>query len=616
MRSPVVFLLIGAGLHGVVACGDSSTDDPDDGGADRDAGGSDAALADAAPEVDPSDSHFEPDHIVEISITLDAADWNTLRLQTRTIRSVIEGDCLAGPIPSPFTVYPASLTVDGTTFDQVGVKKKGFFGSLDTDKPSLKIRFDEHVPGLEYLGLEKLTLNNAHQDPSLLRQCLAYQTFARAGVVVPRCNFAHVRVNGADLGVYVNVEPIDHALTRRRYADGSGPLYEGALSDFRADWVNTFDPKGDGDRSDLQPIVLALESASDAQLVAELTPHLDVDRFITYWAMEVLTNHWDGYANDKNNFFVYNDPTTGQLQFMPWGVDATFQPGATFGDLGTTDGPIAVAAAGILTNRLFAVAATRATFLDRQRELLQTAWSEPALLAELDRMESLIAPIADATQGTGWHGAVDEVRAFVNGRRAALAAALDARPPWDDPLDGYPCLAIVGHVDATFSTTYGTLGGGSPLTSGAGTMSITTGGVTTTLSPIGVVSGLDPDPAPGAEAGALIQVLGVRSSDGHILVASISIPTYGFAPRLVDLGFFDGFGAVFDYDPDTDTAESLGFLLGTMDLTQGVAVANAPVAGNFHANIDTQGTAPALHRQAVAAGAARARDLARAAIGR
>src|SRR5215510_7679011 len=88
--------------------------------------------------VDLAGPLFEPGHIVDISITLDAADWAELRATTRTIASVIEGDCLAGPRESPFATYAGSITIDGTTFAQVGIKKKGFFGSLDPVKPSLK----------------------------------------------------------------------------------------------------------------------------------------------------------------------------------------------------------------------------------------------------------------------------------------------------------------------------------------------------------------------------------------------------------------------------------------------------------------------------------------------
>ena len=571
-------------LLAATAC---SSDPPETG---PDAGVDATVPADAY--VDLSGPVFLPDHIVEVAITMAPADWDALRVQTRTFGSVIEGKCLSQPAPSPFTTYHASITIDGTTIADVGIKKKGFFGSLDPDKPSLKIKLDEFVAGVEYLGLEKLTLNNSHQDPAFVRQCLSYQIFGGAGIVVPRCNFAHVRVNGQDLGVYVNVETIDHHLTKKRYADGTGGLYEGTLSDFRKDWLGTFDAKGAGDGSELKALAAVVDNAPDATLVADLSAHIDVDRFMTYWATEILTNHWDGYANDHNNFFVYHDPTTSKLDFIPWGPDGALQPGATFGPLGSTSGPVAVAARGALAYRLFALSATRQQFLDRQRSLLATTWNETALLAEIDRMEALITPIANAAQGTAWHATVGEVRQFVTGRRAALTAALDAGPTWTDPLPRYPCLETVAHVSGTFNTTFGTIGAADPFVTGSGTMSITIGGTTTVLSPVGAKAGFDPNPPMGTQANAVVQVFGVRASDNHIIAVSMAVPPGIFFPRTAKLGFFDSSGMVFDYNPGTNMTSLVGYMLGDLQLAQASTGTNAPVSGSFSANADVQGTPP------------------------
>jgi hypothetical protein len=577
MRRALVFVV-------VAGCGG--------GGGDPDAGGDAGPPPDAY--VDLAGPLFEPDHVVDISITLDAADWTALRATTRTIASVIEGDCLAGPRPSPFQTYEGSITIDGTTFSRVGIKKKGFFGSLDPVKPSLKIKIDEYDNQLEYLGLEKLTLNNSRQDPSYLRQCLAYQTFAKAGIVVPRCNFAHVRVNGENLGVYVNVESIDHRLMRKHYANGEGTLYEGSLSDFRDDWVNTFDPKGGGDGSDLQPLVDVLQTTGSATLESAIDAELDLEKFYTYWAMEMVLAHWDGYSNNKNNFFVYNDPTSGKLEFIPWGVDATFQPGSTFGGLGATDGPIAVAAAGYLAYRLFQIPASRDKFLQRERDMLAQHFDEAELGAEVDRMETLITPIADPHAGTGWHAGVDSVRDFIANRRSILTAALNAGPTWDAELDGYPCLSIAASFTGTFSTTWGTAGAANPFTTGSGTMTMTfPGGSPVTMTPVGATSGLDPNPAPGSQPAALIQAFGQRASDGHILVVSIAQAQSRFFPRIADVGFFDALAAAYDYNPGTGTATMVGFVLGTLTLDQGAMTTGAPVTGSYIGNADVQGTPPA-----------------------
>lgn len=585
MRGPVAIYL----LASLSACGGGESS-PDGGMPDA----TPPPPSPPAPYVDHAGPLFEPDHIVDVSITLSAADWDELRGQTRSFNSVIEGECLAGPQPSPFTTYSGQITVDGTSLMNVGIKKKGFFGSLNPIKPSLKIDFDEHAKQ-DYLGLEKLTLNNANQDDAYVRQCLAYHTFARAGVVVPRCNFARVRVNGADLGIYVNVETIDHRLTRRTFKMGNGTLYEGTLSDFRPSWVNTFDPKGDGDRSDLQPLVDTLATATDAELIDALTPHLDVDRFLTYWAMEVLTAHWDGYANNLNNFFVYNDPQSGQIQFIPWGVDAPFQLGSTFGGLGATKGPIAVAASGVLAHRLFAIPKARDMFLARQRSLLTSAWNEPEMLAEIDRMEALIAPIADSQQGPGWHAAVAGVRDFVTTRRGILTAALDAGPTWDAPLKEYPCLDIAARVNGSFATTWGTIGTADPLGTGSGSFQLKLAGAAspTALTPVGASAGLDPNAAPGTTPAVVLQIFGQRASDGHIIDQVIAVPQGAFFPRLANIGFFDAYGQVYDYNPTTGMTTLVGFNLGTLTLTQTSMTSGGAVAGTWEANADVQGKPPA-----------------------
>jgi hypothetical protein len=607
MRRAVVFCI-------VAACGDGGGDDPF---APDATGPPPDAYQDFAGPL------FDPDHLVEISIDLAPADWDALRAQTRTFASVLEGDCLAAPRPSPFTIYPGSITIDGTRIDNVGVKKKGFFGSLHPTRPSLKVKIDEYDGGLEYLGLERLTLNNANQDPSHLRTCLAYQLFTAAGLVAPRCNFARVTVNGELLGIYVNVESIDKRMIKKRYADGRGALYEGSLSDFRPEWVQTFEPKADsGDGSDLLPVVDTLATASDANLVAALTADLDVDQFRTYWAMEMLLNHWDGYSNNRNNFFLYNDPTAGQIQVIPWGPDATFEAGRTMGGLGVTDGPIAVGAHGMLANRLFAIPAERTRFLDRQRALLSSVWNESALLAEVARMEALIAPTADPLDGPAFRAEVDLVRSFITNRRTVLTAAIDAGPTWTAPLPGYPCLTVVASMQGSFATTFGTTGAANPLGTGSGTFVVTVNGTPTTLTPVGATSGFEQNPPPGQPPSALVQVFGRRAADGHILVLTAATAEARFFPRVADLGFFDAFGLVHDFNPTTGIAALVGLGLGTLRLDQAAATTGAPVAGSFTANADVQATAPprlapsiagpdlatvAARIRSAAAGAARAR---------
>ena len=62
---------------------------------------------------------------------------------------------------------------------------------------------------------------------------MAYALFRAAGLVAPRCNHAHVVVNGQDLGIYTHVEAIKKPFLARHFTSDDGNLYEGnARADF------------------------------------------------------------------------------------------------------------------------------------------------------------------------------------------------------------------------------------------------------------------------------------------------------------------------------------------------------------------------------------------------
>jgi len=454
--------LLGLGTL-LVACGGG------DGGGD--AGGPDAGGEPDA-YVDLSAPLFDPDRLLDIDIELAPADWDALRLQTRSIFDVLGQSCLTAPAGSPFTYFPATVTIDGVEVTQVGVRKKGFFGSLSSTKPSFKVDFGEYLPDREYAGLSKLTLNNAISDPSLVKQCLGYRLFADAGIPSPRCNFARVSVNGLYLGIYVNVEAVGKKFLARHFADNDGNLYEGALSDFRPGWVETFEKKTnelDPDRGDLQAVTAALDQP-DGELVAALDPLVDLDRFYTFWAMELIVMHADGYARNTNNFFVYHDPTSGKFQFMPWGIDSILFPDGVL-PWEAQRPPDQVWAEGALAWRLYRYAETRPQYLDRIEQMLDQVWDEPAILGEIDRMENLVDGYVPVAEAAGFASAVAGLRDFVSGRRATLEAALAAPPPdWTAPLRAPWCIDVLGDVSGVFATTWDTLDDADPFAAGTCTV--------------------------------------------------------------------------------------------------------------------------------------------------
>lgn len=441
--------------------------------------------ADTRPDGDVGPTPLEPlfttAAVHDFAFELDETAWATLREQRRSYLDMFAGDCQADEHVSPFTWFRARLTVDGVAFEDVGVRKKGWIGSVTSDRPSLKLKLDRYVDGQELAGFDDVILNNSLQDPSYVRQCLGYALFEAAGIPSPRCGFARVRVNGEDLGLYVLVEAVDKDFLRARFTNPNGNMYEGVHSDFREGWLGTFEPETNEDvtdKSDLAAVAAALDT-SDEGLVAALEQVLDVDRFLTYWAMENLLGHGDGYASHAINYHVYRDPLNGDVPggrfvFLPHGIDYIMQPD----EAGQAPSSPIVYAHARLPGRLLDLPATRERMVARLRELLDTVWDEQTLGAEIDRLRDVIAPHVADTQRltTSFTG----LRNFIAGRRGQIEATLAAGPLPPSDLMGSVCWPFIGTFGATFSTTMGNLLGGGP--PGTGTAELVIDGQAVTLS--------------------------------------------------------------------------------------------------------------------------------------
>ena len=139
-----------------------------------------------------------------------------------------------------------------------------------------------------------------------------------AGLPHSRCNFARVLVNGKLIGqgvdgvngpgIYVNAEPIMKRYIERNFNGNlNGNLYELEHHDdfvsaripfIGVESLSKFEDKADLKLADDQIAAHGLAGASQM---------LDLDQFIKLYAMEFLLKHWDGYSDNTNNTYIYND---------------------------------------------------------------------------------------------------------------------------------------------------------------------------------------------------------------------------------------------------------------------------------------------------------------------
>ncbi len=551
-----------------------------------------ALTPDAATEAHPSDAYFALERVLDISIEIAGEDWDTLRHQTRTFQDVIAEIAeygLSRPFADIYDWFGATVTVDGETHADVGVRKKGFLGSQSDTKPALKLRFDKYVDDQSLGGvMERMTLNNSVQDPSMLNTCLSYRVFAAAGSPAPRCNFATVSVNGKDLGLYVHVEEIKAPFLSRHFESAAGNLYEGTVSDFTPEYRGTIEKKTNdaaADWSDIDAVVAALQDPRDAGLEA-LGEIVDLDRFLSFWATEVLVGHWDGYAGDRNNYHFYREPD-GPFVFIPWGTDDTFHlkhDPNPFDNIANP--PPSVLALTAIPNRLYNDPDWRVEYATRLTEIVDTVWAEDELLAVVDDMAAIVQQHAlpSATQAAA--ADTERVRKFILKRRGEILADLTPRPPeWPEPEASVPPSAGSGTLQITFETTWGSNLSSNPL--GAGTIdSLLRNGSEESVEGMGIFAGhSSPEESallPGVDKPASIVVASV-DDDGSIsgMTLAVDLDLLAAGATLV-IGADSIAGVTWFVAPGASAPDRFSpFTEGTLKLSSAGTKPGAAIVGTF-----------------------------------
>ncbi len=509
---------------------------------------------------------YDPAHVLEVSVDMDAADWDVLRGEGRSLFAVFQGDTT----DYEYSEFAASVSVDGERHEGVSVSKKGFLGSLSRIKPSIKLDFGPASAG-SARDFRRLTLNNDRQDPTHARQCLAYGLFAKAGLPAPACNLAHVTVNGQELGTFTNVEPIKKPFLARHFTSDEGNLYEGQTVDFVRDDLEAFQLKTNelaNDRSDLAALVAALE-ADDAELVTQLGSSIDLDQYRDFWAIETLAGHWDGYDGNANNYYVYRDPESQRFNFIPWGTDGSFAESTPLDTLNTTR---TVYARGLIANRLYRLPDERERFRARLAELLDVVWDERALVDELERLTERAPDALPA--------ATAELRRYLQTHAGEVRVELDApAPEWvDAPEETSPCSDKFGDVSMEFDTSYGDLAAIDP-TSGSFDVGLGMDGVPFEGAWFGR-AGVD---ATSVDPSVLLRAVSLLPGGGLVLL-QLALPPGEFAPGSRSLYALESYGVVLV----VAGAETrfVGFVSdGTLELDEAAPAAGAPVRGRLSARL-------------------------------
>ncbi|MFM8358000.1 MAG: CotH kinase family protein [Verrucomicrobiota bacterium] len=231
----------------------------------------------------------------------------------------------------------------GADFTRVALRFKGnssFHLSRAGRKRPFKIDFDRDHPGRRLAGLEELWLSNNANDPSQMREVLAYAVCRRAGLEAPRTALARVFLERPGegppeyLGVYTVVEAVGGDFLRRCFGTKKGLLakperLEG-LAYLGPDWENypgryevKNDPAG-ADRRRLIELTRWVNESPDAEFEAGLEERLDLTNWVRFLAVNALLANLDSFLGNGHNYYLFLPHGDGRARFIPWDLNEAF----------------------------------------------------------------------------------------------------------------------------------------------------------------------------------------------------------------------------------------------------------------------------------------------------
>jgi hypothetical protein len=362
--------------------------------------------------VDPSADFFAEPVVHTFRVEIDEAGVATLKAQHRTDVN-------------------ATVTVDGVVRPDVAVHIKGGPGSLRGlhDKPALTLNFGKFTEGQTIRGMRKIHLNNSTQDPSYVNEMLAGELFRAAGVPAPRVTHAVVELNGKKRGLYVLKEGFTKEFLARYFKKTNGNLYDPGPGPSRTADIGQPMERSSGsgpdDWSDLKAVVKATAEPDPGRRWERLDKVLDMERVLSFMAMEIMTCHTDGYCLSTGNHRVYVDADTGKLLLFPHGMDQMFGSEISGRDL--TCLSIEPRVVGAVAQAILQTPEGRRRYRARVAELFGQVFQLEALTRRVDEIAARLRP-AIAPEGAkalaDFDAAVTQKRTRIAQRAASLAEQL------------------------------------------------------------------------------------------------------------------------------------------------------------------------------------------------
>ncbi|MDY6873797.1 MAG: CotH kinase family protein [Chloroflexota bacterium] len=253
------------------------------------------------------------------------------------------GGNISDGVENPIWVT-ATVAFEENTWENVGIRFKGNSSlksawSSGNYKLPFKLDFDQfeddypEIDDQRFYGFKQLSLASNFNDDSYLREKVTADIFRAFGVPSAQTAFYEVYVDYGEgpvyFGLYTMVEMVEDTVISEQFTSDAGNLYkpDGSGATFAAGSFTeaSFDKETNQDEDDYSDILAVLDALhADTRLGdpstwrSGLETVFDVDTFLRWLAVNTVVQNWDTYGLMSHNYFLYTDPETDQVTWIPW----------------------------------------------------------------------------------------------------------------------------------------------------------------------------------------------------------------------------------------------------------------------------------------------------------
>jgi hypothetical protein len=236
---------------------------------------------------------------------------------------------------------------------------------------SWKVDFEPGGDDDQLVGMERLNLKAMYNDPSQMREALAWELFGRVGIPAARHTYAKLGINGGYRGLFSLIEQVDKRFLKDWFGKNDrGNLYKAYCGDVGCATLERRVGRGGDDSgrqyftpghddltyrlksndddpaastyNDLAQLIRTIDGTSlgggDARFRSDqfresVEGVLNVRAFLRWAGVNLLLGSWDNYFATPANYYLYNSGRRGDedgfagspyFTFIPWDYDNSF----------------------------------------------------------------------------------------------------------------------------------------------------------------------------------------------------------------------------------------------------------------------------------------------------